>query len=52
MHIAIAAWSMGVKPETIHNCFCHSRICTTDADVTLVPKEPLIDPEVIKDLEE
>ncbi len=51
MHIAVAAWSMDVKPETIRNC-CHCRIRTTDADVTPVPEEPLIDPEVIKDLEE
>ncbi|KAH8950796.1 hypothetical protein BDL97_10G103400, partial [Sphagnum fallax] len=41
-----------VKPETIRNCFRHCRIRTTNADVTLVPEEPLIDPEVIKDLEE
>jgi hypothetical protein len=52
MHIAVAAWSMDVKPETIRNCFRHCRICTTDADVTPVPEESLIDPEVIKDLEE
>jgi hypothetical protein len=52
MHIAVVAWSMDVKPETICNCFRHCRIRTTDADVTPVPKEPLIDPEVIKDLEE
>jgi len=52
MHIAVAAWSMDVKLETICNCFRHCRICTTDADVTPVPEEPLIDPEVIKDLEE
>ncbi|KAH8953437.1 hypothetical protein BDL97_08G027300 [Sphagnum fallax] len=43
---------MDVKPETIRNCFRHCRIRTTDADVTPVPEEPLIDPEVIKDLEE
>ncbi|CAK9856210.1 unnamed protein product [Sphagnum jensenii] len=35
---------MDVKPETIRNC-CHCRIRTTDADVTPVPEEPLIDPE-------
>jgi hypothetical protein len=52
MHIAIATWSMDVKPETIRNYFRHCRIRTTDADVTPVPEEPLIDPEVIKDLEE
>ncbi len=52
MHIAVAAWSMDVKPKTIRNCFRQCRIRTTDADVTLVPEEPLIDPEVIKDLEE
>jgi hypothetical protein len=52
MHIVVAAWSMDVKPETIHNCFRHCRIRTTDADVTAVLKEPLIDPEVIKDLKE
>jgi hypothetical protein len=52
MHIAVAAWSMDVKPETIRNCFRHCRIRTTDADVTMVPEESLIDPEVIKDLEE
>jgi hypothetical protein len=52
MHIAVAAWSMDVKPETIRNYFRHCRIHTTDADVTPVPEEPLIDPEVIKDLEE
>jgi hypothetical protein len=52
MHIAVAAWNMDVKLETIRNCFCHCRIRTTDADVTPVPEEPLIDPEVIKDLEE
>jgi hypothetical protein len=52
MHIVVAAWSMDVKPETIRNCFCHCRIRTIDADVTPVPEEPLIDPEVIKDLEE
>jgi len=52
MHITVVAWSMDVKPETIRNCFHHCRIRTTDADVTLVPEEPLIDPEVIKDLEE
>ncbi len=51
-HIAVAAWSMDVKPETIHNCFHHCQIRTTDADVTLVSKESLIDPEVIKDFEE
>ncbi|KAH8944304.1 hypothetical protein BDL97_13G103400 [Sphagnum fallax] len=43
---------MDVKPETIRNCFRHCRILTTDADVTPVPEEPLIDPEVIKDLKE
>jgi len=52
MHIAVAAWSMDVKPETIHNCFRHCQICTTDADVTPVLEEPLIDHEVIKDLKE
>ncbi len=52
MHIAVAAWNMDVKPETIRNCFRHCRIRTTDADVTSVPEEPLVDPEVIKDLEE
>ncbi len=52
MHIAVAAWSMDVKPETIRNCFQHYRIRTTDVDVTPVPEEPFIDPEVIKDLEE
>ncbi len=51
MHIVVAAWSMDVKPETIRNYFRHCRICTTDANVTPVPKESLIDPEVIKDLE-
>jgi hypothetical protein len=49
---AVAAWSMDVKPKTIRNCFRHCRIRTTDANVTPVPEEPLIDPEVIKDLEE
>jgi hypothetical protein len=43
---------MDVKPEIIRNCFHHCRIRTTDADVTPVPEEPLIDPKVIKDLEE
>ncbi|KAH8931298.1 hypothetical protein BDL97_19G013100 [Sphagnum fallax] len=43
---------MDVKPETIRNCFRHCRIRTTDANVTLVSEEPLIDPEVIKDLKE
>jgi len=52
MHIAVTAWSMDVKLETIHNCFHHCQIRTTDADVTSVLEEPLIDPEVIKDLEE
>jgi hypothetical protein len=52
MHIAVVAWSMDVKPETICNCFRHCRIRTTNADVTSVSEEPLIDPEVIKDLEE
>ncbi len=52
MHIAVAAWNMDVKPETIRNCFRHCRIRTTDADVTPVSEEPLIDLEVIKDLEE
>jgi hypothetical protein len=52
MHIAVAAWSMDVKLETICNCFRHCRICTTDANVTPVPEELLIDLEVIKDLEE
>jgi hypothetical protein len=51
MHIVVAAWSMDVKPETIRNCFRHYQIRTTDADVTPIPEEPLIDPEVIKDLE-
>ncbi len=52
MHIAIAAWSMDVKLETIRNYFRHYWICTTNADVTPVPEDPLTDPEVIKDLEE
>jgi hypothetical protein len=52
MHIAVAAWNMGVKPEIIRNCFHHCQIRTTGADVTPVSEEPLIDPEVIKDLEE
>jgi hypothetical protein len=52
MHIAVAAWCMDVKLETICNCFRHCQIRTSDADVTPVPEEPLIDPEVIKDLEE
>jgi hypothetical protein len=52
MHIAVAVWNMDVKPETIRNCFRHCRIRTTDTDVTLVPEEPLIDPEVIKDFED
>jgi len=43
---------MDVKPEIIRNCFRYCRIYTTDADVTPVPEEPLIDLEVIKDLEE
>ncbi len=43
---------MDVKPEIIRNCFHHCWIRTTDANVTLVPEEPLIDPKVIKDLEE
>jgi hypothetical protein len=43
---------MDVKPKTIRNCFRHCRIHTTNSDVTPVPEEPLIDPEVIKDLEE
>jgi hypothetical protein len=43
---------MDVKPKTIRNCFRHCRIRTTNVDVTPVPKEPLIDLEVIKDLEE
>ncbi len=50
MHIAIVACSMDVKPETIRNYFRHCQIRTIDADVTPVPEEPLIDPEVIKDL--
>jgi len=41
-----------VKPKIIRNCFRHYRIRTTDVDVTPVSEEPLIDPEVIKDLEE
>jgi hypothetical protein len=52
MHIVVAAWSMDVKPETIRNCFRHCWIRTTDVDVTPVSEEPLIDPKVIKDLEE
>jgi hypothetical protein len=52
MHIVVAAWSMDVKLKTIRNYFRHCQIRTTDADVTPVPNEPLIDPEVIKDLEE
>jgi hypothetical protein len=52
MHIAVAAWNMDVKPETIRNCFCHCQIRTTNADVTPVSEEPLIGPEVIKDLKE
>ncbi len=52
MHIVVATWSMDVKLEIIRNCFRHCQIRTTDADVTPVPEEPLIDPEVIKDLEE
>jgi hypothetical protein len=52
MHIAVAAWSMDVKPETICNYFRHCQIRTTDVDVTPVPEEQLIDPKVIKDLEE
>jgi hypothetical protein len=52
LHIAVVAWSMDVKPETIRNCFRHCRIRTTDADVTLVSDESLIDPQVIKDLKE
>ncbi len=52
MHIAVVAWNMGVKLETIRNCFRHCQIRTTDADVTPVPEKPFIDPEVIKDLEE
>ncbi|CAM6019050.1 unnamed protein product [Sphagnum balticum] len=43
---------MDVKPDTIRNCFRHCRIHTTDVDVTPVSEEPLIDLEVIKDLEE
>jgi len=52
MHIPVATWSMDVKPEIIRNYFRHCRIRTTDADVTPVSEELLIDPEVIKDLEE
>jgi hypothetical protein len=52
MRIAVAAWSMDVKPKTIRNCFRHCQIRTTDVDVTSVLEEPLIDPEVIKDLKE
>ncbi|CAK9189764.1 unnamed protein product [Sphagnum troendelagicum] len=43
---------MDVKPQTIRNCFRHCLILTTDADVTPVLEEPLIDPEVIKDFKE
>ncbi len=52
MHITVAAWSMDMKPETICNYFRHCWIRTTDVDVTPVSEEPLIDPKVIKDLEE
>jgi hypothetical protein len=52
MPIVVTTWSMDVKPETIRNCFRHCGIRTTDADLTPVPEEPLIDPEVIKDLKE
>jgi len=51
MHIVVATWSMDVNPETIRNYFRHCRIRTTNANVTPVPEEPLINPEVIKDLE-
>lgn len=43
---------MDVKPETIRNCFRHCRICTTDANVTPVQEQSLIDHDVIKDLDE
>ncbi len=52
MHIAVVAWSMDVKPKTICNCFHHCWIRIADADVTSVLEEPLINPKVIKDLEE
>lgn len=52
MRIAVAAWSIDVKPKTIRNYFCHCKICTTDADVTPVLEQLLIDPDVIKYLEE
>lgn len=52
MRIAVAVWSMDVKPETIRNCFRHCQICTIDADVTSVLEQSLIDLDVIKELEE
>ncbi|OAE20259.1 hypothetical protein AXG93_3960s1500 [Marchantia polymorpha subsp. ruderalis] len=50
MRIAVAVWSMDVKTQTIRNCFRHWQLCTIDADVTLVLKQLLIDPDVIKGL--
>jgi hypothetical protein len=52
MHIVVAAWNMDVKLKTIRNCFRHCQIRTTNANVTPVPEELLVDPKVIKDLEE
>lgn len=51
IQIAISAWEMDVKRETIQNCFIHCKIKThVRGDVT-IQRDSVIDYNVIQDLE-
>ena len=51
IQIAVRAWEVDVKPQTIQNCFLHCGIKTHVQGAVTIQKDNVVDSEVIQDLE-
>jgi hypothetical protein len=51
IQMVVRTWTYEVKPETIFNYFCHSKIRSTKEPIVDASEECPLDPEVIEDLE-
>ena len=51
IQLAVPTWSIEVKAETIHNCFCHCKIGLEPTDVMPIEEEQLMDHAIIEELE-
>ena len=50
IEIAVHAWEVDVKAQTIHNCFIHCGIKTHVQGIVSIQKGGVVDCEVIEDL--